>query len=77
MINYQVVKESLWDQYLGHYTAFGVNVYFNQGDVKEKITCVSDVFLDQEKADQFVCHCNQTQLDVVDLLSAIEEAIRP
>lgn len=75
MINYQVVKESLWDQYLGHYTAFGVNVYFNKGDMKEKIVCVSDVFLDQEKADQFVYRCNQQQLDVTDLLDAIEDAI--
>lgn len=68
---YERKKEQFTDPDFGTYTAYAVVVKV-QGTV---VRCISDVFLSEAVADQFISLCNKLELDPVHLEEAIEDAL--
>lgn len=75
VVTYQFVEESLWAKDIGNYKTFGIYAYKEEGETKEEIAHISDVFLSREKAEQFVDMCNQLKLDVIHLADVVEDII--
>lgn len=67
---YKIVEEHLNNPECGCYTTFGICVYNDK--TNETVCCVSDVFLEKERATEFVRICNESNLDIVHLPSVIE-----
>ncbi|MDD6188113.1 MAG: DUF6514 family protein [Clostridiales bacterium] len=75
MIEYYAVKESLYREEIGAYTAYGIGVFEYDGDEKKTLQYIPDVFLDEDKAEQLVDMCNRLQLEPVHLLNVVEDTV--
>lgn len=74
-MNYQVVQESLWTREIGRYTSYGVCAWHMEGERRVVLAHISDVFLNEETALNFVDRCNRLKLDLIHLSDAIEDAL--
>lgn len=75
MIEFYTVKESLYREEVGSFTAYGIGVCENNPCKRETLEYIPDVFLDKQKAERFVVMCNRLQLDPLHLLDVVEDAI--
>lgn len=75
MIMFQAVEENLYQTEIGAYTAFGISALQVNKDSKELIAHVSDVFLEKEKAEDFVRLCNESELDMIHFYDVIEDSL--
>ena len=71
MIEFYTMKESLCSEDVGSFTTYGIGVCENN----QRLEYISDVFLDQQKAKQFVVLCNRLQLDPLHLSDVIKDAV--
>ena len=71
MIEFYTMKESLCSEDVGSFTTYGIGVCENH----QHLEYISDVFLDQQKAEQFVVLCNRLQLDPLHLSDVVEDAV--
>lgn len=75
MIEYYAVKEALYSEEIGAYTAYGIGVFEYDRGEKKTLQYIPDVFLDEEKAEQLVAMCNSIQLEPLHLLDVVEDAV--
>ena len=75
MIEYYTVKESLYNEEVGSFTAYGIGVCETNPYTRKTLKYISDVFLDQKKAEKIVGLCNRLQLDPIHLFDVVEDAI--
>lgn len=67
--SYSVVKERIFSDTLGEYTAYGIRVTHNGTDVD----LISDISTDPKKADQLAKLCTDGQLDPIHIPDVIED----
>lgn len=65
MYIFKIVKESFYNPEIGNYKAFGIEVY--DKFTHKKLLCISDVFTDIHKAQEFALLCNECQPEPVHL----------
>ena len=75
MIEFYTVKEVLYSEDVGSFTAYGIGVCNNNQNERETLEYIPDVFLDQQRAEQFVILCNRLQLDPIHLFDVVEDAV--
>lgn len=75
MITYQVKKEILYHTETGFYTTFGIDAVRTISNHTILIHSISDVFLEQADAEEFVQICNDEELSPLHLHDAIENAL--
>lgn len=75
MVNYYYVEEKLHNSSIGNYIAYAITAYEEENNRKTRIAYISDVFLDESTAKQFIHICNTMNVDPVHLPALIEEAL--
>ena len=71
MIRYHTIKEELYSEAVGHYSAFGILVQ----DSGHPSQYIPDIFLQEEQADAFVEQINALQLSPVHLMDVIMDTL--
>ena len=75
MVRYYYVEEKLYYPSIGNYTAYAITAYKEDDNIKIRLAYISDVFLDEAVAKQFIHICNAMNVDPVHLPNLIEEAL--
>lgn len=75
MVKYYYVKEKLHTLEFGNYTSYAISAYKHHNNKRTRIAYISDVFLDESDARNFINLCNSMELDPIHLNEVIEEAI--
>lgn len=75
MIEFYTVKESLYSEEAGSFTAYGIGVCENDQCKKKILEYIPNIFLDKQKAEQLVAKCNRLQLDPLHLFNVVEDAV--
>jgi len=72
---YHCVMEQLHSPESGAYTSYGIAVFEASGGRQQKLSFVSDVFLDQARAAHLAEACTAGQLAPSQLLDVVEDAL--
>lgn len=73
MFTYKIMEETICEKEVGNYTTFGVCIY--NDETTESIVTIHDVFLQKQKAEEFVNKCNALNLDPIHIFDVIEDTI--
>lgn len=73
LVKYRIKREKSFNEKIGYYTSYGVEVYAEDG--KTLIKYIDDVFLSLEKAEKFVALCNENDVELCHLEQLCEDFI--
>ena len=75
MIEFYTVKESLYSEEAGSFTAYGIGVREDNQSSKITLQYIPNVFLDRQKAERLAAMCNYLKLDPLHLFDVVEDAV--
>lgn len=75
MYLYNFVKENLKSEEVGEYTAYGIEISCLNGDKRERVRYICDVFTNEQEASRFVEKCNRLGLSPIHIDEAVEDYI--
>lgn len=75
MYKYSIEKENNFHKEIGNYTSYGIKVTLVNKNISQNIEYISDVFVDEKMAYDFINKCNKNKLEPVHIYDAIEDAL--
>ena len=73
LIRYRVIKETLWMEYVGSFTAYGIVAEKQQGAEWMPVAYVGDVTLSPHEAQALADLCQQVELEPIHLADIVED----
>lgn len=74
-ITYQVIKENHNHEDIGNYISYGIAAVSVQGNKAIIIDAVSDIFVDYQRAKNFIHICNKNKLLIEHLYDVIDDVV--
>ncbi len=69
---YCIRKDTLHDEEMRSYIVYGIEAISSDGEI---LLSFSDIFFDKQRAEQFVCLCNEESLSLIHLPGVVEDAL--